>query len=342
MKFQTFIPIFAAVACVAPSLAADVWLTDIAEAQKKAAAENKLILMDFTGSDWCHYCQVIKKDVFDKEEFQKPASEQFVLLELDFPNTPGKQTPEVKQKNKVLAEKYEVRGFPTIIFADATGRPVDSFSGALPMDQVKAKMTQAIEKNKTITAAIKKADAATGDAKIDALVEVLKLAPSDYKDGFYSDIKEEIIKLDVNDKKGLKAADGKAKIIAAQEQELMKHLATIPQEKAQNPEFIMNSMQEYLKKDGLIPETKQKINFVISQVLMSEGKLDDALVRMDEAYKLAPTTKEAEMIKEQKEMIEANKDKIKEMIEAKNQEKAKGEVAPAPASEKQDATPAAK
>ncbi|HIX20459.1 MAG TPA: thioredoxin family protein, partial [Candidatus Akkermansia intestinigallinarum] len=42
-------------AIVAPAFAAE-WLTDLEAAKKQAAAENKAILVDFTGSDWCGYC----------------------------------------------------------------------------------------------------------------------------------------------------------------------------------------------------------------------------------------------------------------------------------------------
>ena len=64
-----------------------VWLTDFEAAKKQAAAEKKPIMMFFTGSDWCGWCQKLHEDVLDKDEFQAFAKDGVVLLELDFPRT---------------------------------------------------------------------------------------------------------------------------------------------------------------------------------------------------------------------------------------------------------------
>ena len=98
------------------------WLTDLEEAKKIASKEDKSILIDFTGSDWCHWCVKLKKEVFSLDEFTAEAGKQFVLVELDFPRK-SDQPEETKKKNKALAKKYEVRGFPTILLTDAEGKP---------------------------------------------------------------------------------------------------------------------------------------------------------------------------------------------------------------------------
>ena len=46
------------------------WETDLNVAKKRAKDENKEILADFTGSDWCGWCIKLKKEVFDQPEFQ--------------------------------------------------------------------------------------------------------------------------------------------------------------------------------------------------------------------------------------------------------------------------------
>jgi len=100
--------------------ASKVWLTDFEEAKKVAAKEDKAILIDFTGSDWCGWCIKLKKEVFSHDEFVKAASKDFVLVELDFPKK-NNQSEEEKAANKALVKKYGVQGFPTIILADAEG-----------------------------------------------------------------------------------------------------------------------------------------------------------------------------------------------------------------------------
>ena len=98
------------------------WLTDLEEAKKIAAKENKAILIDFTGSDWCHWCIKLKEEVFSLDEFTAEAGKQFVLVELDFPHK-SDQSEETKKKNKAIAKKYKVRGFPTVLLTDAAGNP---------------------------------------------------------------------------------------------------------------------------------------------------------------------------------------------------------------------------
>jgi len=114
-------PLLAFVLSAISLTAAEGWLTDLDEAKKVAAKENKAILVDFTGSDWCGWCIRLREEVFDKPEF-KEASKDFVLVELDFPRT--KKLPEgQKEKNQALSKKFNVRGFPTILLMTAEGQP---------------------------------------------------------------------------------------------------------------------------------------------------------------------------------------------------------------------------
>ena len=61
------------------------WLTDLPKAQAKAKAENKLIMLDFTGSDWCGWCIKLNKEVFSKPDFAEFARKNLVAVEVDFP-----------------------------------------------------------------------------------------------------------------------------------------------------------------------------------------------------------------------------------------------------------------
>jgi len=97
------------------------WLTDFEEAKKQAAKEDKAILMDFTGSDWCGWCVQLDKEVFSKKEFLEYAKKHLVLLEVDFPRK-TEISEETKKQNAKLAKKYKIEGFPTIILTDAKGK----------------------------------------------------------------------------------------------------------------------------------------------------------------------------------------------------------------------------
>ena len=95
------------------------WLVNYEEVYKKSEQENKPILANFTGSDWCGWCKKLKKAVFDTETFKKWANENVVLFELDYPRrTP--QDPAIKRQNAELQQTFRglVRGYPTVLIFD--------------------------------------------------------------------------------------------------------------------------------------------------------------------------------------------------------------------------------
>jgi protein disulfide-isomerase len=115
---------FAALLFVIPAVAQESsWLTNFEEAKAAAKKDQKLILADFTGSDWCGWCIKLKDEVFSKPEFQEWAAKNVVLLELDFPRKTEQDT-ELKKQNQELAKKYGIRGYPTILFLDADGKQI--------------------------------------------------------------------------------------------------------------------------------------------------------------------------------------------------------------------------
>jgi thioredoxin-related protein len=103
-----------------PTVSAN-WMTDYAAALALAAKENKKILLDFTGSDWCEWCIRLKKDVFDTAEFKQFAGENLVLVEIDRPLR--KSLPaEVEKQNLSLFDQYHVEQLPTIILLSPEGK----------------------------------------------------------------------------------------------------------------------------------------------------------------------------------------------------------------------------
>jgi protein disulfide-isomerase len=99
------------------------WMTDMAAAQKKAKDEKKLVLMDFTGSDWCGWCIKLNKEVFSTKEFADYAKDNLVMVEVDFPRK--KQLSDAQKKaNDALQAKYGAEGFPTIVVLNSEGKQV--------------------------------------------------------------------------------------------------------------------------------------------------------------------------------------------------------------------------
>ena len=99
------------------------WLTDVPKAEAQAKSENKIILMDFTGSDWCSWCIKFKKEVLDTKEFQDYAAKNVVLVELDYPHQKA-QSEDLKNANAALKAKYQISGFPTLVVLDRVGKEI--------------------------------------------------------------------------------------------------------------------------------------------------------------------------------------------------------------------------
>lgn len=97
------------------------WGTDFPAALNQAASDNKRVLMDFTGSDWCPWCIKLDKDVFSTPQFAGYANENLELVRLDFPNNIP-QSADLKQANAELASRFNVHGYPTCILLDSSGR----------------------------------------------------------------------------------------------------------------------------------------------------------------------------------------------------------------------------
>ena len=103
--------------------AESTWLTDLPKAQAQAKAENKIVLLDFTGSDWCHWCIKFRKEVLDTPEFQAYAAKNVVLVELDYPNKKV-QSADLKKANATLKTQYDIHGFPTLLVLNQNGKEI--------------------------------------------------------------------------------------------------------------------------------------------------------------------------------------------------------------------------
>ncbi len=102
-------------------LAAAEWTTDYNSALQTAKAQNRAVLINFTGSDWCGWCIRLKKEVFDTAEFGQFAGSRLVLVEADFPQ--NKRLSSAQQRaNQELQQKFRVTGYPSLFLVDGNGK----------------------------------------------------------------------------------------------------------------------------------------------------------------------------------------------------------------------------
>lgn len=104
--------------------ASGMWTDNFSDASKKAASEQKYMLVNFTGSDWCGWCIKLDGEVFSQPAFKDYAGANLVPVIIDFPRR-KELSPGIIQQNYDLQEKYGVMGYPTILVLAPDGSLVE-------------------------------------------------------------------------------------------------------------------------------------------------------------------------------------------------------------------------
>jgi len=103
------------------------------ENAKKQSLQNKeLILLNFSGSDWCIPCIKLHKNIIETDEFKKLETENVVVyINADFPrNKKNQLSPELKKENASLADQYNKKGlFPYTLLLNSEGKILKSWEG---------------------------------------------------------------------------------------------------------------------------------------------------------------------------------------------------------------------
>lgn len=107
------------------------WLGDFNAAKTTAAKDHKLILINFSGSDWCGPCIRLRKEILESETFESYAAKNLVLVRADFPRQKKNQPSKEQIKlNEALADKYNAEGkFPYTLLVDANGKILKKWDG---------------------------------------------------------------------------------------------------------------------------------------------------------------------------------------------------------------------
>ncbi len=108
-----------------------VWTEQAGAALVGAGQAHLPILADFTGSDWCVACQMLKREVFDTPAFKAWATTHVILLELDFP-AQAAQSAEIAAQNRDLNDRFAIDGYPTIVAFDGEGHKLGMLQGYVP------------------------------------------------------------------------------------------------------------------------------------------------------------------------------------------------------------------
>lgn len=110
---------------------APTWSGDLSAALQKAKSEQRYVLLNFSGSDWCIPCIRMHREVFDSQAFRELADRRLILVNADFPRLKKNMPPaEQQRRNDEMAEKYNGKGvFPLTVLLDAEGRVLATWEG---------------------------------------------------------------------------------------------------------------------------------------------------------------------------------------------------------------------
>ena len=262
--------------------AGDEWMTDFEAAKQKAAAENKDLLVNFTGSDWCSWCIKLVDEVFKHDAFKKGVADNFVLVELDFPQDKSKLDESTQKQNEILQEIYSIQGFPTILLLDDQGRPYaqTGYQAGGPekylahLDKLLAIKTKRDE-------ALMAAEKLEGPAKAKSLVEALKLLPEGQLN-HYSKITQQIAALDPSDESGFVAGQKLKEAADTLNKEYMTAVRS-----GKNDEAIA-MVDKFIADFQITGEKKQSMLGMKMNPLLASQQFDQAAELLDEIVALAP------------------------------------------------------
>ena len=220
--FKNILLASSAAAIVAPAFAAVEWMTDFEAAKAKSVAENKPLLIDFTGSDWCTWCIKLKQDVLSKAEFEQYIADKFIPVEIDIPANADKVGgEEQREKNLRLSEEYGVEGFPTVMVLTPEGLVAGGIGHVVEMEEALQLLDTALINVETL----EKAKSLQGLERAGMLLPVY-VALSESFGKAARTLRDEIVALDPQDELGMQQQVR----IDAQREQLMENLSAVSED----------------------------------------------------------------------------------------------------------------
>ena len=275
------------------------WLTNLEEAQVQAAAQNKPILIEFTGSDWCPPCKMLNKNVFATETFNSKAPEKFILVEMDFPQNKEGLTPEIQKYRQDIATKYDIKGYPSIILTDSTGQPLarTGFKSG-DADSYLAHLDEILADSVKSKADLKAAHALKGEAKAKALIAIIKDKSSTEISSFHQKEIDAIKAADPADSTGfIKGIEDRTSL-----EELLVSMTML----AQNEDWdgAQKLIETFSAQENLTPTTKQEALGYKASILFKLKKNEETLATLTEAIAIDPSSQKSSSLKAFKAHVE--------------------------------------
>jgi thiol:disulfide interchange protein len=98
------------------------WASNYDTALQRARKDNKLVMVDLY-TDWCGWCKKLDRDTYSDKDVADKLARDFVAVKLN---------PEKSPTGAKLAQQFGTRGYPHVVFVNASGSRVSEIQGFLP------------------------------------------------------------------------------------------------------------------------------------------------------------------------------------------------------------------
>lgn len=261
--------------------------TDLTRALMLAEDGDRIVFVEFTGSDWCPPCKALRKNILSTPEFAKfVRSKNAIFVELDFPRDKGKFPEEVMKEREKIALLYNVQGFPTMLVLDKNGAAyVKIVGGSRDIPSYVKKLDDGCALLNKFSEAVK----AAGD-NAEALVNALNMLPPELQSQQKALI-ERIIKADKEDRFGFAEKQRIAALEVGQREMLKAFFMKHSSKGMANIDPARLEALEILKQKDLQPFAKSALYKFISDGYAMQKNLPEALSYLKMARDATPDEK---------------------------------------------------
>lgn len=140
------------------------WAPSLTQALAQAKKTNKLVMVDFY-TDWCGWCKELDKNTYTSAKVGEITNRHYVAVKVN-----------AEKGGTAAARKYQVNGFPTILFLTGTGEAVGRIVGYMPAEPFAERITQIATAHRELPALEARLKADPGDAEAAARLSAIYAA----------------------------------------------------------------------------------------------------------------------------------------------------------------------
>ena len=271
--------------------AASPWGTDLHAAMQQAQQEQQLVMLEFTGSDWCSPCMQLKSKVLGTPAFAQYAAEKkLILVELDIPHG-ATNPPELKERNQAQAARFNISGYPTVLILTPQGTVVGGFMGARSQVEVQKSIEEAAARAARLAPQQQAADQAQGLERAKALQGILEQVQQELPAELALSnvlLREAILTADTADTLGYRAAEERR----VAEQKFRAAILEKLHACNTQPRPMIAAIDDILQWEGLLPHLRGEMMHLQGSLLLQEAadeaELNRALELIQNALPLLP------------------------------------------------------